>query len=220
LTNTDGKAASTEGSMLGAFKTGENVLSNANECTQVSSSSSSSSDASVVETPMPANDVTNNGIDSTIVATLSSTLHAAVKQLPAKKKSKPIKPSSLQHRGLTPPLISPNKRSSSSAHTRSNAGTAELLTGVEIGNPHPSVMHHGSKPATSKLSNIGSMHMKSSIKAGGGTVAGVHHNKKISPPGGGVMTTRNGLPVTKIMMNTGTLYIYMKTHHAEFIRTK
>lgn len=36
----------------------------------------------------------------------------------------------------------------------------------------------------------------------------------------GIITIRNGFSVRKIVMSTGTLYIDLNTHRAEFVRTK
>lgn len=81
------------------------------------------------------------------------------------------------------------------SHTRSTAGDVQLLTGVT----HQLVSSQSSLKSTNfntaKTRMVGS-------------------NDK------GIVTTRNGLPVTKVPMNTGILFIYKGSRQVEFVRTK
>ena len=203
-----------------------------------SSSNSSNSDNSTVETTTVATKSPAPTLALGLAATLTmndnstTAIHPTTSKIvPKKKASKPLKPS-LKHtsafssssRRNTPSpgslfassssAVSPTKRSAfgitSSAHTRSNAGTAELLKGVEtnvFGKATIGGVTTKTQPTTKGFSGnvmIGKNAGKQSQK----------DNKD------GIITIRNGLSVRKIIMNTGTLYIDVSTHRAEFVRTK
>jgi hypothetical protein len=117
------------------------------------------------------------------------------KRPPAKKKPKAAKqPPAVVRRGnKTPPP--------SRSHTRSS-GDAQLLTGVTH------TIHSALKKAAA---------------AAAAKPSAVHRGNAHGHPvvtDKGILTTRNGLPVTKVPMNTGTLYIYTGSRQAEFVRTK
>jgi hypothetical protein len=161
---------------------------------------SSSSDASGAHTPI----VSSSKVDSgTLISSMprTSSPMVSLKQIPKKKTLKPIKTLLAQRSGATNSAGVPPKRFAS-AHTRSYAGNAQLLTGVEVSSSN--TRKEGPRTGASSL-------VKSVIKCG--TI----HQKDSK---GGVAGTRNGAPVSKIVLNTGILYIFTKTHRAEFVRTK
>lgn len=213
-----------------------------------SSSSGSNSDNSTVETttvtttkslppspPLAVALTTSKANDSTITSSSLSLSNTTVmhpttsKSVPKKKPSKPLKPS-LKHTSafttssrrntpspgslFTSSSLSPTKRSAfgitSSAHTRSNAGTAELLKGVEA---------HIVGKAT--VGGVTTKHQQSSKGFTGNVMIGKNATKQAQKDNkDGILTIRNGVSVRKIIMNTGTLYIDLSTHRAEFVRTK
>lgn len=202
-------------------------------------SSSNNSDTSTVETTtvssksptLPAtnnmNDNSNAPLSSSVLSNITTlTNPTTTKSVPKKKPSKPLKPSLKQtstltassHRrhtpspGSLPASFSPTKRTgsafgiTSSAHTRSNAGTAELLKGVHTNIPKANGGVSAKLPTSKGLIN--------------NLMIGKNASKYSKDNKDGTITIRNGLPVRKIMMNTGTLYIDLSTHRAEFVRTK
>jgi hypothetical protein len=218
-----------------------NVSCNSSDTCTVDTTASKSQQIPVVTSTANSKTSMKNDVISrndTLTTSTVSTIRV-LKPLPIKKKAKATKSSLHQHsttlnRRTPTPILhssstsSPNKRSiggTGSAHTRSNAGNAELLTGVEsnivgkVANGAKSV--HNATSVNSSNSEL--HHHKSSNKSiinnlmiGKNALKQTNHGDNKD----GIMTIRNGLSVRKIIMNTGTLYIYANTHHAEFVRTK
>jgi hypothetical protein len=121
--------------------------------------------------------------------------------------------------------LSPTKRSAfgnttSSAHTRSHAGTAELLTGVETLTFSKATTVGSGVAAAASTSTTKHQHSSKGTFTGN-VMIGKNATKQAQKDSkDGIITIRNGSSVRKIIMNTGTLYIDLCTHRAEFVRTK